>query len=226
MIEEAESEVESALLKLSFTQIRAPFDGIIDRIPNKIGSLIDEGTLMTTISDNSEVYAYFSVSEKEYLDFINSNDKSKAKKEVELILANGEKYAYSGYVETIEGEFEQGTGNISFRAKFPNPKKILKHGSSGKIRTAQKIEKALVIPQKSTYEVQDRLYVYTVNQKGIVETKSFVPKMRIPHLFIVDSGIAQSDSLIFEGIQELKVGLPIKTQKVNFKDLIRELTQK
>src|SRR5690606_19629638 len=116
-IEEARSHEASARLRLGFTQIKAPFSGFIDRIPNRAGSLSDEGTLLTTLSDNEEVFAYFNVSEREYLDFVsNAGDDSKFR-EVSLILANNEIYPHHGKIETIEAEFDQSTGSIAFRAR-------------------------------------------------------------------------------------------------------------
>ncbi|HSY62181.1 MAG TPA: efflux RND transporter periplasmic adaptor subunit, partial [Cytophaga sp.] len=175
-IEEARSHEVSAQLKLSFTEVRAPFDGILDRIPNKVGSLIDEGTLLTTLSDNSEVYAYFNVSEKEYLDF-KSDVSGSYSKSVKLILANNEEHKYLGQIETIEGEFDNATGSIAFRARFANPDKLLKHGSSGKIRLTRSVKGALIIPQKCTFEIQDRMFVYVVDKHNIVTARSIVPQL-------------------------------------------------
>ncbi len=225
-IEEAKSHEVSALLKLSFTEIRAPFDGVIDRIPNKVGSLVDEGTLLTTLSDNNEVYAYFNVSEKEYLEFsLDAKESSSHHNEVSLILANNKEHSYKGNVETIEGEFDNETGSIAFRARFPNPDKLLKHGSSGKIRLKKHLENAIVIPQKSTFEIQDKVYVYVVDDKNQVTMKSFVPKMRIPHLYILESGLSTQDKIIYEGIQDIKEGMYINAEVVPMKSIIARLAQ-
>jgi membrane fusion protein (multidrug efflux system) len=157
-IEEAKSDESTALLNLSYTEVKAPFSGTINRIPNKKGSLLEEGTLLTTLSDANEMYAYFNVSESEYYEFKNEKKEDNTK-EVNLILANGEYYDKKGNIETIEGEFDKSTGNISFRAKFLNPNGILKHGATGKIELQKKIKNALLIPQKSTFEIQDQIYV-------------------------------------------------------------------
>lgn len=218
-IDEARSHEESAKLKLAFTEVRAPFDGILDRIPNKVGSLIDEGTLLTTLSDNSEVYAYFNVSEKEYLDF-KSDKNDSFNKSVILILANNEAHKYTGQIETIEGEFDNTTGSIAFRARFTNPEKLLKHGSSGKIRLTRTIKNALIIPQRSTFEVQDRMFVYVVDTGNIVRTRSVVPKMRIPHLFIIASGINTTDRFIYEGLQDVREGVEVTPKFIPLRTLI------
>lgn len=224
-IEEARSHEVSAQLKLSFTEIRAPFDGVIDRIPNKVGSLVDEGTLLTTLSDNHEVYAYFNVSEKEYLDFSHDVRESHSGNEVALILANNKEHAYKGKIETIEGEFDNETGSIAFRARFPNPEKLLKHGASGKIRLKKNLHGAIVIPQKSTFEIQDKVYVYVVDDQNQVRMKNFVPKMRIPHLYILESGLSPKDKIIYEGIQDVKDGMYINSEVVPMKSIIARLAK-
>lgn len=221
-IDEAKSHEVSAQLKLAFTEVRAPFDGIIDRIPNKAGSLIDEGTLLTTLSDNSEVFAYFNVSEKEYLDFTSDRSGSYSKS-VSLILANNEEHPYKGQVETIEGEFDNSTGSIAFRARFPNPDKVLKHGSSGKIRLKRTVQNALVIPQKSTFEIQDRMFVYVVDKDNVVQMRGIQPKLRIPHLYILESGITANDKFIYEGIQDVREGEEIAPEFVSLKAIISQI---
>jgi membrane fusion protein (multidrug efflux system) len=221
-IEEAQSHETSAKLKLSFTEIKAPFDGIVDRIPNKIGSLIDEGTLLTTISDNKEVFAYFNVSEREYLDFAKIIKES-AKSEVSLILANNELHKYKGNIETIEGEFDKNTGSIAFRARFANPEQLLKHGSSGKVRIKNKVNNALVIPQKSSFEIQDKIYVYVLTNDNKVQSRNIIPKLRIPHLYVIESGVNTGDRIIYEGIQNVKDGMKIIPRVVSMKQIMNEL---
>lgn len=224
-IEEAKSYEASAVLRLSFTQVKAPFGGVIDRIPNKAGSLVDEGTLLTTLSDNRDVFAYFNISEKEYLDFsFNAKDQDE-KNEVSLILANNKEHNYKGKIETVEGEFDENTGSIAIRAKFPNPEKILRHGASGKLRIRKALKNVLVIPQKSTFELQDKVYVYVMQQDSTVKMKSFIPKTRIPHLYVVESGLNANDVIVYEGIQDMKEGMKIKTEKIPLTNIIKRLAK-
>jgi len=219
-IEEAKSDEANALLNLSFTEIKAPFDGIINRIPNKIGSLIDEGTLLTSISDNQEVFAYFNVSEKEYLDFITKPKQDK--QQVELVLANGQLHKQKGVVETIDGEFDKTNGNIAFRARFSNPDGILKHGSSGKVRLRTELKNAMIISQKSTFEIQEINYVFVVDKDNVVHMKSFVPKFRLPSLYVVESGLLPTDKIIYEGIQRVKEGDKIIPQLISDKEMLSQ----
>jgi RND family efflux transporter MFP subunit len=217
-ITEARTEVERAKLNVSFSAIRAPFDGVINRIPNKAGSLLEEGTLMTTLSNNTEVYTYFNVSEKDYLEFI-MNKQNEAKTIVTLFLANGMEYPHKGVIETTESEFDKNTGNIAFRAKFPNPERILKHGGSGKILLDNHLSAALHIPQVSTFEVQDKLYVYVLNKDNVLEQKSIAPVLRIPHFYIVDEVILPTDKILFEGVQQVKSGQKISAKLVGAEEV-------
>ena len=226
-LEEALANKTNAKLKLEHTEIRAPFNGIINRIPHKIGSLIDEGTLLTSISENDEVYAYFDLSEKEYLNYARNIEKDSINsKVVKLILADGIEHSYKGEIETIEGEIDENTGNIAFRARFKNTSKLLKHGASGKIRLLKKYENAIVIPQKSTFEIQDKLYVYVLNKKNELEVRNIETNYRLPHLFIISKGLREGDKILFEGIQNVKNGLNIKPDFISMKTIISQLGKK
>lgn len=220
-VNEAKSYVASAELNLSYTVIKAPFDGIIDRIPNKAGSFVDEGTLLTTLSDNKKVYAYFNVSEKEYLDFATLMD-SGNKNDVVLVLANNQIHRYKGCVETVAGKIDKNTGNIAFRACFPNPDLLLKQGSSGEVRIIKEEKDALIIPQKATFEIQDKIYVFTVDSHNTVKMRSIVPKLRIPHLYVIESGLSPNDRIIYEGIQQAKEGDKIIPEVISMKQILAE----
>mgnify|MGYP003339320534 CR=1 FL=1 len=202
-LDEAKAEESLAELDLSYTTIKAPFDGIIDRIKSKVGSLIDEGGLLTTISNNKDVYAYFNVSELEYLDF-KSNSGNGDKKEVSLLLANNEPHKYKGVIETIEGEFDNNTGSIPFRAKFPNPELLLKHGETGKVQMTVNLKNSIIIPQKATYELQDKKYVYVVDKNNVVHSQNIIIKQSLPNIYVVESGITVNDKILLEGIQSVK----------------------
>lgn len=211
--DEAKADKSGSELNLSYTTIKAPFDGIINRIPNKSGSLIDDGTLLTTISNNNEVFAYFNVSEKEYLDM--KDEGSIDKKKVSLVLANNKPYKYTGLIETVDGEIDRTTGNIAFRARFINPEQVLKHGASGKILINRKIEKALLIPQKSTFEIQGNIYVFVLKSDSTIMMQKIIPSYSLPLLYVVGSGLSIQDKIIYEGTQKLKEGDKIKPERVS-----------
>jgi len=204
-VEEAEANKEQAALRLSFSQIKAPYKGVINRIAKKMGSLIDEGEMLTTISDNREVFAYFNLSESDYLTYITTKDQEAAQ-HVSLILANQTPYDHEGRIEIIESEFDRSTGNIAFRARFPNPEKILKHGANGKVIVKEQLQNALLVPQQSTFEIQDKLYAFVVKPDSTVEQRAITPKMRIPHYFVIESGITANETIVYQGVQNLRGG--------------------
>lgn len=221
-IEEARSAESNAAMRLSYTSIRAPFDGIIDRIPLKKGSLISEGTLLTSVSDVREIYAYFNVSETEYLHYTKALQKHHGgAQEVQLVLADGTDYPWSGKIETIEGEFEENTGSIAFRARFPNPEKLLKHGASGKVRLTNEIDSAIIIPQKAVFEMQDKNYVFVVDAANRVKMKNFVPQTRIAHFYIVAGGLKPGERIVCEGVRNIRDGMQIAPRAVPMDSLLR-----
>ena len=201
-LDQEKAEMSLAKLHLSFTDIRAPFDGTIDRIPKKLGSLIDEGELLTSLSDNSQMFAYFNVSEPEYLEY-KANGKGTGSK-VNLLLANNRPLKYTGVVETIESEFDNETGNIAFRARFPNPDRLLKHGETGKVLMTVPVHQALIIPQKATYEIQDKKFVFVIDKNNIVKSRSITITGELADLYVVASGLAEDDRILLEGVQKVK----------------------
>ncbi|MDX8554628.1 efflux RND transporter periplasmic adaptor subunit [Tenacibaculum sp. 1B UA] len=201
--EKAKAEVMLAQTHLGFTSIKAPFNGIMDHLDVRKGSLLDEGELLTTLSDNSKMWVYFNVPETEYLDYIMSQDKDK-KKEVTLLMANNKPFNQKGIVETIEGEFNNETGNIAFRATFSNPDGILRHGETGSILMEVPYEGALIIPQKATFEVLDKKYVFVVDKNNTVKQREITVEAELPHLFIVEKGLTENDKILLEGIRMVK----------------------
>ncbi|NSL90595.1 efflux RND transporter periplasmic adaptor subunit [Chitinophaga sp. Mgbs1] len=221
-IDEARSAAGNAEMRLSYTSIRAPFDGIIDRIPLKKGSLISEGTLLTTVSDTREVYAYFNVSETEYLQYskaIARGDNSY--RQVQLVLADGSDYNHPGKIETMESEFEENTGSIAFRARFPNPGKLLKHGASGKVRLTTEMDSAVIIPQKAVFEMQDKNYVFVVDAANKVTMRNFEPQARFSHFYIVKSGLKPGERIVCEGVRNIRDGISIAPRTVPMDSLLR-----
>ncbi|MGF7218189.1 membrane fusion protein (multidrug efflux system) [Spirosoma lacussanchae] len=223
-IDEARTSETAARLKLALTQIRAPFAGTIDRIPNKVGSLVDEGTLLTTLSDNRQVFAYFNVPEGEYLDFMTAQDPLQ-KRAVSLLLANNRLHGSPGAIEKIDGQIDRSTGNIAFRARFANSRNLLKHGSSGKVRMNQTVTNALLIPQQAAFELQDKLFVFVVGADNKVQMRSFVPRLRLPQLYVVGSGLSASDRILFEGIQTVKEGDIIQPRLLSAPQVMAQLAR-
>ncbi len=201
--DKAKAEVSLAQVHLGFTEIRAPFDGIMDRFQVRLGSLVDEGDLLTTMSDNSKMWVYFNVPEAEYLNY-KINAKSDSLMKVNLLMANNMLFQYSGVVQAIEADFNNETGNIAFRATFPNPKGLLRHGETGNIQMTVPLNNALLIPQKATFEILEKKYVYVVDKDNIIHQKEIVIEAEMPDLYIIKSGITENDKIVLEGIRKVR----------------------
>ncbi len=209
--DKANAEVALAQTHLGFTKISAPFDGIMDHLEAREGSLLDEGELLTTLSDNSKMWVYFNVPEAEYLDYIISADKG-SKKEVGLLMANNKRFNQKGIVETIEGEFNSETGNIAFRATFPNPDGILRHGETGSVLMNVPFKDVIIIPQKATFEILDKTYVFVIGKDNVVKQREITIGAELPHLYIVSKGLAEKDTILLDGIRMVKNNEKIRTK--------------
>lgn len=209
--DKVKADVALAQTHLQFTQIKAPFSGIMDHFQVRLGSLVDEGDLLTTLSDNSKMWVYFNVPEAEYLDF-----KTRAQKDnqvhVNLVMANNELFEYPGVVQTIEADFNNQTGNIAFRATFPNPDGLLRHGETGSVRMTVPLRNALIIPQKATFEILDKKYVYVVDKEGVIRSREIAIAAEMPHIFVVQSGLAKDDRILLEGLRQVKENETIHTK--------------
>nr|WP_187270923.1 efflux RND transporter periplasmic adaptor subunit [Neolewinella aurantiaca] len=217
----AKAEVSLAQTHLDFTKISAPYTGIIDHLHVREGSLVEEGELLTTLSDNSKMWVYFNVPEAEYLDY--AANKSSRQTDVELKLANGRIFDHHGIVSTIEGEFDHQTGNIEFRATFPNPDRLLRHGETGNIEMALPFKDAMLIPQKATFEILDKKYVYVVNDKNELEQRKIGIAGELPHLYIINEGLAPEDNILIEGLRRVKNGQQIKVRREAPKAVLAQL---
>lgn len=198
----AMAELALAQVHLGFTEIKAPFDGIMDRFRVRLGSLLDEGELLTSLSDNSKMWVYYNVPEAEYLDYI-SNVKRDSAIQVKLKMANNKLFEYAGLVETIEADFNNETGNIAFRATFTNPKGLLRHGETGNVLMNVPFKDALIIPQKATFEVLDKRFVFIVGEDNVVRSREITIAAELPHIFIVQDGLKEDDKILLEGLRQV-----------------------
>ncbi|WP_214226408.1 efflux RND transporter periplasmic adaptor subunit [Pedobacter sp. B4-66] len=224
-VAEAKSVLQYAKSRLAHTEIKSPFTGRIDRIPLKAGSLLEEGSLLTTVSDLSAVNVYFSISEKEYLSIASDSayTKNSFKKSVKLTLANGSIYPFAGIAKFAESEFAIQTGSLSLKANFPNPEGLLKHGASGKISVPVETGEILVVHQKSVFEIQDRTYVYVLTSNNTLKMTPFLAGQRVGHYYIVDSGLNKSEKIVFEGTQSLRDGILVKPIELNIKEAVSSI---
>lgn len=202
-LDKARAELAVAKVHLGFTEIRAPFDGIIDHFQVRLGSLLEEGDLLTTLSDNSKMWVYYNVQEAEYLNYKATTQGNKLMK-VNLSMANHQLFEYPGIVETIEADFNNETGNIAFRATFPNPKGLLRHGETGNIEMVVPFKNAIIIPQKATFEVLEKKYVYVVGKDNIARSREITVSAEMPDLYVIKDGLTENDKILLEGIRKVK----------------------
>jgi membrane fusion protein (multidrug efflux system) len=197
--DKAKAELALTQVHLGFTQIKAPFNGIMDHFQVRLGSLLDEGDLLTTLSDNSKMWVYFNVPESEYLEYKTKKESSPLK--VGLRMANNQMFDQPGVVETIEADFNNETGNIAFRATFPNPDRLLRHGETGNVQVVLPLKNALLIPQKATFEVLEKKYVYVIGKDNVVRSREITIAAELPHIFVVKSGLKEDEQILLEGLR-------------------------
>ena len=217
-VAQAEAAVVNARKNLAYTTVTAPSDGVVGSIPNREGSLASPSSVqhLNTLSDNSEVYAYFSFTEKDLLEFTGEGSSIdaaiKSLPEVELQLANGTRYPVKGRVATVSGVIDNTTGAASARALFDNPNGVLRSGNTGQVIIPRTTEGAIVIPQKSTFELQDLRYVYTLNDSNIaVSTPITVQPYSDGKTFVVTSGLKPGDRVVTEGVgTSVRAGMTVR----------------
>jgi membrane fusion protein (multidrug efflux system) len=201
----AEAKADLAKAELGFATVKAPFDGIVDRLHLQQGSLVQEGEILTTLSDNSVMWVYFNVPEARYLEYMtNLNDNKDLK--IELKLANGAIFNQIGKIGAIEADFNNENGNIPFRADFPNPDRLLRHGQTGTILISRVQKNAIVIPQRSTFEVLQKRYVYVIDKDNVARQREIKVQNELDDLFVLEDGVGVDDKIVLEGIRQVRDG--------------------
>lgn len=213
----AEAKADLAKAELNFAFIKAPFDGIVDRLRQQHGSLVQEGEFLTTLSDNSVMWVYFNVPEARYLEYMSSPEEEKKNLKLQLVLANGEVFEHAGKIGAIEADFNNETGNIAFRADFPNPDRLLRHGQTGNVLISRVQNDAVVIPQRATFEVLNKRYVYVIDDNKVAHQREIEVQNELDDVYVIDKGVEVGDTLVFEGIRQVRDG-----EKVEFQELDAE----
>lgn len=215
---QANAALVNARKNLAYTTVTAPSDGVVGTIPSREGSLASPSSAqpLTTISDNSQVYAYFSLTEKDLLELSDNGRRTldaaiDSMPQVQLRLADGNIYPVSGKVATVSGVIDNTTGAASVRALFDNPNGMLRSGSTGAVLMPHSSDNVIVIPQKATFELQDRRFVYTVNDSNkVASTPITVAPFNDGKTFVVTSGLKAGDRIAVEGIgTKVKDGIVI-----------------
>ena len=205
----AKAKVALAQAELDFTEIKAPFDGIVDRQHSQLGSLIDDGDVLTTFSDNSLMWVYFNVPEALYLEYKAEMDQPNSevhKLEIELKLANGKIFPQPGKIGAIEADFNNTTGNISFRADFLNPSSLLRNGQTGTILIHRKLKNVVVIPQRATFEILDKRYAFVVDKDNVVHQRDVTIGSVQEDIFVIEKGLDKGNKIVLEGLRQVRDG--------------------
>lgn len=212
-LEKALAKVKLAKAEMDFADIKAPFDGIVDRLHEQEGSLIEEGAELTTMSDNSLMWVYFNVPEARYIEYQRAlKDEGNEELDVELRLANHEIFDQKGKIGAIEADFDNRTGNIPFRADFPNPDRLLRHGQTGTILVNRIEKNAVVIPQRATYEILAKTYVYVVGEDDTVRQREIKIKNELEDIYVIAKGLEPGERIVLEGIRQVRDGDKIECE--------------
>jgi membrane fusion protein (multidrug efflux system) len=232
-VSQAEAESNNAGINLGYTVVKAPVSGYIGRIPFKAGALVGKGEAqpLTVVSEIKEVYAYFGMSESDFLKFTSEvpgksiSEKIKALPPVELQLADRSIYASKGRIELMEGQFDRNIGAITFRATFPNNEGLLRSGITGQVRIPQTNSGLLSVPQTSTYEIQDKIFVFAVGDSNKVSSKQLHIIGKTTNYYLVDKGVQSGDKIVFAGMDRLQDGAVITPQLLSADSILKAMPQ-
>jgi membrane fusion protein, multidrug efflux system len=227
-VAQAQAMVENAQINLGYALIKAPANGFIGRIAFKTGSLVGTSTAdpLTVLSDVNKVYAYFSLSENDFIGFKDEfpggsvEEKIKHLPEVELMLSDNSIYPQKGKVETVSGQFNN-TGAISFRATFPNADGLIRSGNTGKIRIPHSSTTDLIVPQEATFELQDKVFVFILGDSNKVKNVPVHVTGTSGNYYLVDAGISAGQKIVYTGLDRLQDGAVIQPQIITMDSLLK-----
>ncbi|MBB4079795.1 membrane fusion protein (multidrug efflux system) [Lewinella aquimaris] len=230
-LQQAESGLDGISANINYGRIVSPIDGYLGRIRLRKGSLVSPSSQepLTTVSDISKVYAYFSMNEGEYFDFFQQTAGETMEQKVDnlppvaLVLSNGSPYTGSGTIETVINRVNDQTGTVQFRAVFDNPAGLLSDGNSGTIRLPQTFTDAVVVPKTTTYEQQGRTYVYKVNGDSTAVSAPITIAAEVDNLFVVSAGVTAGDRIVATGIAKLRGGTKVKPVQTAFDSIAQPL---
>ena len=220
-LDQAKAIVSSAKINVGYTTITAPVSGYIGRLPKKQGSLVSSADIepLTKLSDVHEVYAYFSLGETDFINFKAQysgntiDDKIKKLPPVTLILADNNAYAETGKIDMVDGQFDKNTGAITLRATFPNSKGLLRSGNTGKVRLEIQHGDAILVPQSATIEMQDKVFVFTVDKANKVTKAPITIIGKSGNNYLIKDGVKLGDNIVLSGIDKLQEGQAIQPEK-------------
>jgi|GEM_PF-869212 len=209
-LDKAQANFDLAQAELNFTKVQAPFGGVVGSLRQQAGSLVLEGDVLTTLSDNSALWVYFNVPEANYLEYMAEQKKHKEEAKVELILANGKKFDQVGKIKAIESGFNNATGTIAFRSDFPNPDGLLRHGQSGQVLVSRVQNDAIVIPKAAAFLAENAIYVYVLDKEGVAHQSKVIIQAELNDVYVIKNGVSAGDKIIVDGIKQVQDGQKVK----------------
>jgi len=232
-LEQAKSSYESIAANISYATVKSPVDGYVGAIPYREGALVgpSDTTPLTTVADIEQVYAFFSMNESEYLNFIQKTEGSSLQEKIEnfpevvLILANGKEYEHKGKIETVTAQVDRTTGTVSFRAIFDNPNQLITNGNSGTLKIPNVYSEVPVVPLNSTFEQQGKIIAYKVDSNNKAQTTEIIPRATIGKLYVVASGVEPGDKIIAKGANKVRPGTTIQPNEVPFDSIAKPAKQ-
>ncbi|MGN7808835.1 efflux RND transporter periplasmic adaptor subunit [Flavobacterium sp. 22076] len=218
---QANAALVNAKTNLGYTTVTSPVNGVVGSIPFRLGSLVSSNTAepLTTVSSIGNVYAYFALNEKALLNFTKDsgaslNQKLKSMPAVSLLLSDGSAYDQKGNIETVNGLINTETGTVNVRARFPNPKGIIRSGSSTTVRIPKEVKDGIIVPQSATFELQDKMFAVVLGKDGKTRNANItVLENTAGNYYVVTSGLNPGDEIVLEGVASLKEGSEIKAKK-------------
>lgn len=228
---QAKANYQSISANIGYATVKSPITGYVGSINHREGSLVSpsDPTPLTTVSQVDQVFAFFSMNERDYIDFLKSTpgksieDKLGNFPPVKLRLINGDVYEHTGQIETVTGQVDPQTGTVSFRARFPNPDRILSQGSSGQVLVPKTYEDVPVIPESATIDRQGRIFVYGVKGDSVVVSRSIRVRDRVNNLIVAGDGVSRGDVIVAQGVQNLRDNAPVKVQMLPFDSVAHSL---
>lgn len=233
-LQQAKSDYQSVMANINYATVKSPVDGVVGEIRIRQGNLVspEDQKPLTTVADISKIYAYFTMNEKEYLNFLNTvngatrNEKINNLPKVKLKMANGVEYEHEGTIQTVNSQIGKETGSVSFRAIFDNPEQMLTNGSTGKIEIPTKHEDIPYLPQESTFEQQGTTYVVKVKETDsvpVAQTESIEIEDSKDNFYLIKSGVEKGDEFVAKGVGDLQSGTPIKPNEVPFDSIAKPI---
>ncbi len=224
---QAQANYKGAQANVDYSIVRSPISGVVGAINFRQGALVgpSDVTPLTVVSNTDKVYAYFSMNEKEYLNFITKAQGATLQQKlnnippVELVLANGEVFPEKGKIQTVTGQIDPSTGTIQFRVQFNNAAKILANGNSGTIRIPKTYVDAIVVPEAATFEQQGIVYVYKVRNDSAIATPVVVEE-RAGNMAIVTEGVKKGEKVVAQGVGKLRDKTPIAPKPAKFEQIV------